>query len=103
MLWNLLICACFFTAVGGAWSATNTANLTLGGHIVIVAVGVVIGTACAIGMWRVGEAAGARASRLQVGSQQAWLIRAIYASSIFWIVIAAALVNWAGKEIVRCL
>jgi hypothetical protein len=103
MLWNLLIITCFFTAVGSAWDATAGFPTTLRGHIVTVVIGVVIGAACTLAMWWTAEAIGARASKLQSEPQQKWLIRAIFASSIFWISLAALLGRWASLTVLRLI
>jgi hypothetical protein len=103
MLWELLIVGCFFTAVGSAWNAAAGVPLTLRGHILTAVIGAVIGAACASAMWRVGEAVGTRASKLQSESQQKWLIRAIFASSIFWISLAAVVGRWASLTVLRLI
>jgi hypothetical protein len=101
MLWNLLIVTCFFTAVGSAWHAGGPR--TLRGHILTAVIGVVIGAACALASWWVAETIGARASKLQSGSQQKWLILAVFASSIVWISIAAVLGRWASLTVLRLI
>lgn len=102
MIWTLLIGVCFFTAVGSAWDSA-AAKTSVGGHVMAAVVGVVIGAACAWSMWRVGEAAGGRASKLQPESRQRWYIRGIYASSLFWIFLAAVLGKWAADELLKLL
>jgi len=101
MLWNLLIIACFFTAVGSAWDAIAGVPTTLRGHILIVVIGVVIGAACAFAMWWVSETVGTHASKLRSESQRKWLIRAVFASSIFWISLSAVLGRWASLTVLR--
>ena len=102
MLWTLLIGVCFFTAVGSAWDAA-AAKTSIGGHLVAVVIGLVVGVACAWAMWRVGETAGTRALKQQSESRQRWYIRGIYASSIFWIFLAAVLGKWAASELLRLI
>jgi hypothetical protein len=99
MLWNLLIVACFFTAVGSAWDSGRGLPMTVSGHILIAVIGTVIGAGCAYAMWSVGEAIGERALKLQSESQQKWLIRGIFASSILWIFLAAVLGRWASLTV----
>jgi hypothetical protein len=101
MLWNLLIVTCFFTAVVSAWDAVVGVPQTLSGHILTAVIGVAIGAACAFTMWWVAETIGTRASKLQSESHQKWLIRAIFASSIFWISLAAVLGRWASLTVLR--
>jgi hypothetical protein len=101
MLWNLLIIACFFAAVGSAWDAVAGVQMTLRGHILIAVTGVVIGGACAFAMWWVSESVGTRVSKLQSEPQRKWLLRAIFASSIFWIFLAAVLGRWICLSVLR--
>jgi hypothetical protein len=103
MLWNLLIVTCFFTAVGSAWDAMGGVPMTFRGHIFTAAIGAVIGAACAFAMWWVGETIGTRVSKLQSEPRQKWLIRAIFASSIFWISLAAVLGRWASPTVLRLI
>ena len=103
MLWNLLIIACFFTAVGSAWDAVAGVPMTLRGHILTAVIGVVIGAACGFAMWWVSESVGTRVSKLQSESQRKWLIRAIFASSAFWILLAAVLGRWSSLSLLRLI
>jgi hypothetical protein len=103
MLWNLLMGICFFIAVRGAWDAATTARTSVGGHILAVVTGLVVGVACALSMWRVGETVGSGAKKLQSESRQRWYIRGIYASSLFWIFLAAVLGRWAASGLLRLL
>ncbi len=75
--------------------------MTLRSNILTVVIGVVVGAVCALAMWWVGEAVGARAAKLQARSQQRFLIRTIYASSILWILLAAMLGRWASIAVLR--
>lgn len=92
---------CFFIAVRGAWDAATVTRASAGGHVLAVAIGLVVGVVCAWAMWRVGESTGARALKLQSESRQKWYIRGIYASSIFWIFLAAVLGRWVTFELLR--
>lgn len=103
MFWTLLIGIGFFTAVGSAWDAAKPSGANAGTHVLVLAVGLVIGGACAWAMWRVGETAGNRATKLQSETRQHWYIRGIYASSILWIFLAAVLGRWAGSELLRLI
>jgi hypothetical protein len=103
MIWNLLMGICFFIAVRGAWDAATVARTSAGGHVLAVVIGLVVGVACAWAMWRVGETAGTRALKQQSESRQRWYIRGIYASSIFWIFLAAVLGKWAASELLRLI
>jgi hypothetical protein len=103
MLWNLLIGVCFFIAVRGAWDAATVARTSRGGHVFAVVIGLVVGVACAWAMWRVGEAAGTHALKVQSESRHRWYIRGIYASSLFWIFLAAVLGRWVASELLRLI
>ena len=101
MFWTLLIGICFFTAVGSAWDAAAAAKMGAGGHILAAVTGLVIGALCAFAMWRVGEAVGSRASKLHSESRERWLIRAIYASSVLWIFLAAVLGKLVASGVLK--
>lgn len=103
MFWTLLIGICFFTAVGSAWDAAKPPGASVGTHVLVLVVGLVIGGACAWAMWRVCEAAGNRATKLQSETRQRWYIRGIYASSLIWILLAAVLARWATDELLKLL
>src|SRR5581483_4360848 len=92
---------CCFIAVRGAWDAATVAKATAGNHVLAALVGLMVGAACAWGMWRVGETVGTRASKLQSESRYRWYIRGIYISSVFWIFLAAVLGRWAASGLLR--
>ena len=103
MLWDLLIVTCFFTAVVNAWEARAGVPTTLRHHILTAFIGVSIGVACAFAMWWVGESIGTLAVKSQSESRRKWLIRTIFATSIFWIPLAAVLGRWASLTLLRLI
>jgi len=48
MLWNLLMCVCFFTALGSAWNTRASVSMTVRSNILTVVIGVVVGAVCAL-------------------------------------------------------
>ena len=90
-IWDLLLGICFFISVVGSWDAAKIAGSGPAPYVLAVFIGGVLGGACAWGMWRVGEAVGNRASRMQSDQGRVWYFRALYCSSVLWIALSASL------------
>lgn len=101
MIWTLLISVVFFMPVIAALDSAKRAEAGFGGYVWPILVGSVVGACCAGGMWRVGEAVGTRASKLQSEARRQWYFRLLYFSAILWIFLAAILGKYAAAAILR--
>ena len=99
MIWSQLLGGVFFIAVIGALDSAKHARVGIGGYVLAIVSGAVVGAFCALAMWRLGETARTYASKLQSEVRQRWCFRALYASAVLWIAIAALL----GKLVTAAL
>jgi hypothetical protein len=90
-IWDLLLGVCFFISVVGSWSAAKAVGSGPAGYALAVITGGLIGGACAWAMWRVGDAVGNRAPKMQPEPKRLWYIRALYCSSVLWIALSGTL------------
>jgi phosphate/sulfate permease len=100
-LWMLLESIVFFIAVIGALDSAKRVGVVFGGYALAIIAGLVVGACCALAMSRLGRVVGTRVSKLQPMSRQRWYFRALYASGMLWIFLAAILGKWIALGLLR--
>jgi hypothetical protein len=100
-LWMLLESIVFFIAVIGALGSAKRVGVVFGGYALAIIAGLVVGACCALAMSRLGRVVGTRVSKLQPMSRQRWYFRALYASGMLWIFLAAILGKWIALGLLR--
>jgi len=104
-LWQLLILICLAMPIGTALASAKYAEVGLGGYALALAVGLVVGVACAYVMWATHKIVvsnlGGRRERERSTSQREWYFGAFYLAKIFWILFAGLLGGWASLSLLR--
>lgn len=100
-LWMLLESIVFFIAVIGALDSAKRVGVVFGGYALAIIAGLVVGACCALAMSRLDRVVGTRVSKLQPMSRQRWYFRALYASGMLWIFLAAILGKWIALGLLR--